>query len=181
MKTLLIATCACLFFAACARSVSGKGTDELLVRVQLTTGERSKDSNSQTTTITVERDAVTLEQTFGGSNSRRPTPARKVYKLSHAGKRNLLKLIESNNLLVTDSIELPRKDSNFRYFEILVDVTVNEKKGAIKISGMRTALPVKEEKLYQNSIILIKELYRIMHSQDQNVLFEELILEPVKR
>lgn len=181
MKTLLIVTCACLFFVACACSVSGKGTDELLVSVRLTTGERSKDSGSQTTTITIERDAIVWEQTFGGSSRRRPASPRKVYKLSPADKGNLLKLIKSNNLLVTDSIELPRASSNYRYFEISVDLTLEGKKGAINISGMRTAVKVKEEQLYQNALTLVEEIYRIMNSQDKSIRLEELILEPIRR
>jgi hypothetical protein len=112
MKKLLIATYSCLFFVACVGSASGRGADELLVSVRLTTGERSKDSGSQTTTITVERDAIAWAQTFGGSSRRRPAPPRKMYKLTPAEKRNLLRLITSNNLLVTDSIELPQPSSN---------------------------------------------------------------------
>lgn len=60
MKTLSIVICAGLFIVACVGSASGRGTDELLVSLRLTTGERSKDSGSQTTTITVERDAIAI-------------------------------------------------------------------------------------------------------------------------
>ncbi len=178
MKRLLIVTCACLFFLACACSVSGNGTDELHIGVALTTGERSKDSSSQTTTITVARDAIVWEQTFSGRRRGTP-PLRKEFKLSPADKRNLLKLIRSNNLLVADSIELPQgAKRSFSYFEISVDLALDGKKGAISISGPRTAVQVKEEKLYQNTLTLVKELYRIMNSQDKSVLFEELIEEP---
>jgi hypothetical protein len=169
-----------LALLVCACSVSGNATDELHIGVVLTTGEHSKDSSSQTTTITVARDAIVWERTFGGRRSGAP-PLRKKFRLTPAEKGNLLKLIRSNNLLVTDSIELPQDGSNFRYFEISVDLTLDGKKGAINISGMRTAFKVKEEKLYQNTLTLIKELYRIMKSQDKSILFEELILEPIRR
>jgi len=182
MKTLLIVTCICLFFgASCARAVSGKGTDELLVSVRLTTGERSKDSHSETTTITVERDAIVSEQIFGGRSGMRPVPPRKVFKLSQADKGKLLKLITANNLLVTGAIELPQPSANYNYFEIAVDLTVGGKKGSIKISGLRTAAKVKEEQLYQSTLTLLEELYRIMNRQDKSVRLEELILEPVRR
>jgi hypothetical protein len=181
MKTILIVTCASLFFAACAGSASGRETDELLVSVRLTTGERSKDSGSQTTTITVERDAIVWEQTFGGSSRRQPTPPRKMYKLSPSDKLVLLKLIESNKLLVTDSIRLPQASSNYRYFEVSVDLTLGGKKGAIDISGPRTAVGVREEKLYQSTLTLVEELYRIINSQDKSIRLEELILEPIRR
>jgi hypothetical protein len=177
MKTLLFITCSCLFFMACAGSASGQGTDELLISVRLTTGERSKDSGSQTTTITVERDSITWAQTFAGSSRRRPNSPRKVYKLSPAEKRNLLGLIKSKDLLVTDSIELPRPSSNYQYFEISADLTLGGKKGAVNISGPRNAAGVKDERLYQNTLSLIEELYRIMNGHDKSVHFEEFILD----
>jgi hypothetical protein len=179
MKSLLIVTCACLFFSAGACSVSGNATDELHIGVRLTTGERSRDTSSQTTTITVEGGAIVWGQTFSGRRNAAPS-VRKEFKLSPADKENLLKLIGSNNLLVTDSIELPLDPPVF-YFKISVDLTLGEKKGAINISGPRTAVKVKEEKLYQNTLPLVKELYRIMNSQDESVRFEELVHEPVRR
>ena len=177
MKTLLIVICAAFFIVACVGSVSGRGTDELLVSLRLTTGERSKDSGSQTTTITVERDAIAWAQTFAGSSRRRPNAPRKVYKLSPAEKRNLLELITSNNLLVTDSIALPRPSSNYQYFEISVDLTLGGEKGAVNISGPRNAAEVKDKRLYQSTLILIEELYRIMNGHDKSVHFEEVILD----
>ena len=176
MKRLLIVTCACLCFVACACSVSGNGTDELHVRVWLTTGEQSRDTSSQTTTITVEGDAIVWGQTFSGRRNAEPS-LRKEFKLPPADKGSLLELIRSNNLLVTDSIELPQ-DAPVFYFKISVDLTLGEKKGAINISGPRNAVKVKEEKLYQNTLTLVKELYRIMNIQDKRVRFEELINEP---
>jgi hypothetical protein len=177
MKKLFIAVYSCLVFAACVSSASGRGADELLVSVRLTTGERSKDSGSQTTTITIERDAIAWAQTFAGSSRRRPDSPRKVYKLSPAEKRNLLGLIRSNNLLVTDSIELPRPSSNYQFFEVSIDLTLGGKKGAVNISGPRKAAGVKGERLYRSTLVLIEELYRIMNGRDKSVHFEELILD----
>jgi hypothetical protein len=192
MKKILILTFACLFFVACACAVFGNATDELHIGVALTTGERTilperqRDRNdySQTTTITVERDAIVWEKTSSGHRLRRTAPLRKESKLSPADKRNLLKLIKSNNLFVTDSISLPYDDSNFRFFRISVALTLGRKKGAIDISGPRAAVQVREEKLYQNTLSLVKELYRIINSQDKDVdfaEFEELIHKPIER
>lgn len=173
MKSLLIVVFACLVFATCPCAVSGKQTVELHVRVRLTTGERGRDSSSQTTTITVERDAIVWEQTFSGRRNTTPD-MRKEFKLSPEDKGNLLGLIKSNNLLVTDSIELPLDPPVF-YFRVSVELTLDGKVGAISLSGPRDAVKIKEEKLYQNTLTLVKELYRIMNSQDKSVHFEELI------
>ncbi len=177
MKNAL--TILAILICACSVPASRNGIEELSVRVELKTGEHSKDSSSQTTTITVARDTIVWERTFSGRGRETP-PLRKEFSLSPADKGDLLKLIRSNNLLVTDSIELPREGSNFRYFEISVDLTLGEKKGAINISGLRTAVKVKEEKLYQNTLNLVRVLYQIMNSQDKSVRFAELILEPIR-
>ncbi len=177
VKTLLIATCACLVFAAGAWSVFGQGKDELHIGVWLTTGERSRDSGSKTTTITVERKTIVWEQSSSRDRRRGTPPKRKEFKLSPADKQNLLKVIRSNNLLVTDSIELPEEGSNYRYFRISAELALGRKKGTIKISARRTAVEVKEEKLYQNTLTLVKELFRIINSQDKDVGFEELVHE----
>ena len=163
-----------LLLCACPVLAIGNGTEELRATVELTTGEHSKDSNSQTTTITVERNAIVWEQSFSGRMSRK-SPLRKEFRLKRADRENLLKLIRSNKLLVTDSIEIPREASDFTYFEISVDLTLGEKKGAINISAPRSSVTVKEEMLYQHTLAFITELYRIMHSQDKSVVFEELI------
>jgi hypothetical protein len=175
MKKILILTCACLFFVACACAVSGNATDELHIGVALTTGERSRDSGSNTATITVERDAIVWERSSSRERRMGKPPSRKEFKLSPADKGGLLKLIRASDLLVTDSIELPQDASYYRYFRISVDLTLDEKKGAINISGPRTAVAVKEERLYQNTVALVKELYRIMNTQDASVHFEELM------
>jgi hypothetical protein len=44
---------------------------------------------------------------------------------------------------VTDSIKLPQYGSNYRYFEISVDLNLDGKKAAINISGPGNAVTVK--------------------------------------
>ena len=179
MKTLLILICACLLVVVHASSVPDQGTDELRISVGLTTGERSRDSSSQTTTITVEGSSIVWQTTFGGRGRGTP-PSRKQFELSSADKVDLLKLMRSNNLLLTDSIELPL-DAPVFYFRISVDWALAGEKGSINISGPKTAVKVKEEKLYQNTLTLVKELYRIMNGQDKTILLQELIREPINR
>jgi hypothetical protein len=165
----------------CARSVPGKGADEFKLDVEITTGERSKDSSSQTTTINVTRAAIMWEQTFGGRRGSGASPLRKKFSLSPADKRKLIALINSNDLLVTDSIELQPDTPPFNYFALSVELTLDGKKGAISIGGSRTSATIKEKKLYRNTLLLVKELYRIMSRQDKRLHLEELILEPVRR
>jgi hypothetical protein len=175
MKNIL--TISAILICACLASATASEMNDLYISVQLTTGEHSKDSTSQVTTITVARNAIVLEEKIvGGHRGGRTTPLLKKFKLSPVDKGNLLKLIRANNLLVTDSTEHSRGDgSYFRYFEISVDLTLDGEKGAISISGPRNDIPIKEEKLYQKTLNLVKELYRIMNRQDKSIHFEELL------
>jgi hypothetical protein len=176
MKNVLIL----LALLVCTCPVSADEKDELHVRAVLTTGERSKDSSSETTTITVARGNVVWERTFGGRSGGTP-PLRKEFRLQAADERNLRKLIRANNLLVTQSIELPRHGANYRYFEISVDLKLDGEKGAIDISAPRTAGSVREERLYQSTLVLVKELYRMMNKQDKNIFFSQSDFEPIRR
>jgi hypothetical protein len=188
MKTLSIAICVCLLFVACANSVSGNETGELLIRVVLTTGtstklpggEQDRNDYYQTTKITVERDAIVFEKTLSGHRLRRTAPLQK-FRLSPANKRNLLKLIKSNDLFVKDSISLPYDDSRFRFFRISVALTLGEMKGTIKLDGAMTAVKIREEKLYRSTLNLVKELYRIMSRQDKSIRFGEITVEPSRQ
>jgi hypothetical protein len=174
MKTLIVL---CLLFCACSASASGNPEGDLQLRVEVTTGERSRDSSSQTTAISIAPHANTIvwEQTFSGRQGRTP-PARKQYKLSFADKRKLIALLESESLFVTSSSELPEDPATYQYFAISIESALDNKKGAISISGPRTAVQVKEEKLYQDSIALVKELYRIINSQGGRIVFGELVV-----
>ena len=165
-----------LMFCAGSVHACGNEADELHVSLTLTTGERSRDSSSQATTITVERGAIVLEKTFSG-RGREASPSPKKFRLTPAYKMALINLIRANNLLLTDTIELPRAGSIF-YFEISLDLNLDGKKGTINISAPRNALTIRDEKLYQNTLALVKELYRIMNTQDRRVVFEELIKPP---
>ncbi len=169
----------CLLFCACSVSASGTtAADDLQLRVELTTGERSRDSSSQTTTITIAPRVNTIiwERTFRGFRGRRgeTPPSRKEYKLSPADRRKLSALLKSTSLLVTDSIALPRDPATYQYFAVSIESALGGKRGAINISGSRTAVAVREQKLYRDSMALVKELYRIINSQGGSVVFQEL-------
>ena len=173
MRNLIIAF---LLFCAGASTAAGLPAGELSLRVRLTTGEHSRDSSSQTTTISIAPDAgkIVWERIFSGRRHGTPAEA-KEFKLSPADRAGLIKLIRDRNLLVTKSIELPQDGAGFMYFALSIDLAVNGKKGAISISGPRTASKVKGDQLYQSTQALVSEIYRIIHTQDKTVYFEELV------
>jgi hypothetical protein len=168
---------------ACAAPVSGQGTGGLRLRVELVTGERSKDSSSQTTTISIASPGKTIvwEQTYGGHHGGASPPARGEYKLSSADARKLIGLLESKSLLATNSIELPEDPSTHLYFALSVETALDGKqKGAVNIRGPRTAVAVKEKTVYRDAVALVKELYQIINRQGGHVVFDEPVM-PTKK
>jgi hypothetical protein len=159
-------------------TIASDAAGDLQLRLELTTGERSKDSSSQTTTISIAPHVNTIvwERTFSGHRGGNSS-LRRDYKLSLADRQKLTTLLESKSLLVANSIELPEDyPPTHQYFSISIESALGDRKGAISISGPRTAAQVKEQKVYQDSIALIKELYRIINSQGGRVVFQELVI-----
>ena len=172
----------CLLLCACSVPASGNAVDDLQLRVRMTIGEDSKASSMQTTTISIEPHSNTIvwrRIVDGGERMFiKIFPSHEEYKLSPANRRKLITLIESGHLLTNDSIKL-RPDIDYprtlQYFDISFTSTLNGKSGSFIISGPRNAVQVKDEKLYQNLIALVKEIYRIIKSQGGSVVFEELL------
>ena len=168
-----------LLACACSAPVSAKGTGGLRLRVELVTGERSKDSNSRTTTISISPPGNTIvwEQTYGGHHGGPTPPARKEYRLSSADRRKLIGLLESESLLATNSIELPEDPSTHLYFALSVESALDGgKQGAVSIRGPRIAMAVKEKSVYQDAVALVRELYKIINRHGGQVVFEEPVM-----
>lgn len=177
MKALIILF---LLLWACSVPVSSHGTGSLQLRVELITGERSKDSSSQTTTISIAPPGNTIvwEQTYGGYHGgATPPPVRKEYKLSSADRRKLIGLLESKSLLVTNSIELPEDPATHLYFALSIESALSGKKpGAVNISGPRITVALKEKSVYQDAMALVKELYQIINRHGGHVVFHEPVM-----
>jgi len=167
-------------FVACVLVSSAGAAPDFRITASLTTGERSKDSNSRTITISVNAEGIVRVETSDGSGRHRePAAIRKEFKLTDADRDALLKVIRENGLLVSDSITLPQANPVF-YFGIGISIGLDGKKGSVRISGPRSASEITEEKLYQRSMLLLKELHRIIHAQDPSVDFEEPLRARVK-
>jgi hypothetical protein len=173
MKKLLALT---LLLCAVPLFASGDKADVLSLQIIMTGGERSKDSNSATTEITVNNQTLVYKQTYGGSARGRHPPEQKEFKLKVEDQRNLIKLIKDRNLLRTDSIEREQDASGiYLYFELSIKSTVNQSTGSIYLKGSRKANEIKEEQLYKDAVALIEEVYGIIHRTDKAVVYEPLI------
>jgi hypothetical protein len=173
MRNLLLLL---LLICICSLPSFGQGRADLYISATLTRGERSRDSGSRTTTLTLAQGRLIYERTYHGMAASRQKPVNKEFKLSDEDERRLADLISEKNLLVTDTIEYPTADSGIRrYFEISIRLMLNRKRGAISIEGPTNAAKIKEGRLYKASIALIEELYRIINRTDKEIAYEELI------
>lgn len=172
MKKLIVLTlllCAVPLFARADKA------DTLSLRLTMTRGERSRDSNSATTAITINGETLLYKKTYGG-RLRGRAPETKELKLKAEDQRNLIKLIQDRNLLRKDSIEREQAVSGiYFYFDLSIEAAVNQSTGSVHIKGSRKASDLKEEKLYKDAMALIEELFAIIHRTDEEVVFEPLI------
>ena len=173
MRMLLLAA---LLICLCASPSLARKADDLSISITLTRGERSRDSGGMTTTITLAQDQLIYEKTYHGMARARQKPVHREFKVGDEEKKRLIELVRARKLLVSDSIEYPLAESGIRrYFKISVELNLNGKKGAINIEGPTNAARIKEQKLYQNCTALIEEVYAIIHRQDEEISYEELI------
>jgi hypothetical protein len=164
-----------LLLCACPGLAPSQKAEALYLQITLTTGERSRDSNSTTTEITITGKTLTYRETYGGRSGVH-APKQKAFNLAAEDQRKIIKLINDRNLLRTDSIEREQDGSGiYRYFELSIDSTVNKSKGSISISGSRKATDLKEEKLYKDAVALVEEIYGIIHRTDGKIAYEPLI------
>ena len=164
---------ALFLYIACILVTSASAASDFKITASLTTGERSKDSCSQTTTIRVDAKGIVWEETSNGSGRKRePAAKRKEFKLTDADRNALQKVIRENGLLMSDKISLPQPTPAI-YFGIGISIGLDGEKGSIRVSGPRSASELAERKPYKRSMLLLKELHRIIHAQDPSVDFEE--------
>lgn len=147
---------------------------ELEIVAAVTVGERSRDSSSQTETITVRGRSLLWDKAFAGASRGRnaAAPARRRFTLTSVDRENLTKLAREGGLISTETIEL-RERPPLAYFVLKIETSAGREKGVVTISGPRSAAEIAELPLYRNSLALVRELYRIMQTQDRSIAFEE--------
>jgi hypothetical protein len=153
--------------------------DELYLTVTIVTGEHSRDSNSTTTTLTVDGDTLAYEESHHGAHSRR-APVKKEYRLSRKDRDELLGLLKEKNLLITRTVTatvtpLSETTNLVHYFELKIRSRLDGKEHSISIDGPRSAEKVKKEAVYQHSVYLLAHLYGIINRTDPDITLPQLI------
>jgi hypothetical protein len=155
-------------------SCSGKGADDFSLSLSLTRGERSRDSHSQTTLITLKGRVLTYEKSYTGFRGGAPSkPVKKSFSLSEADVEALKKLVRDNDLLTSDSVALASAEGGVRrYFEIALNIRLDGKKSSTEISGPRSAAEIREKPAYKRAYAVMDAVYKILTSQDKEIGYE---------
>jgi hypothetical protein len=167
--TALVAACPAI---ACATLPQ----NEFSLNVTVVTSEHSRDSHSATTHLSVSGDTLTYEETYHGAHANRQEPIKKEYKLTSDDRDRLIGLLKDKGLLTTRTISNSTdQDGPSRDFELSITSKLAGQESVISINASRTAAKLKTDPLYQGSIALIAELYRIIKRTDRHVTFSDLI------
>ncbi|HEX8847140.1 MAG TPA: hypothetical protein VF791_21025 [Pyrinomonadaceae bacterium] len=168
----------CLLLIICALPAFalGKPKGEFHLSLSLTRGERSRDSNSSTTLINVDGDKISYAKTFRGRQPRGRQPINKEFQVTSEEIERLKQLVKTNGLLESASIENPEEAKGFSvYFKIIISLKLDAGESLIKLSGPARNTKVKDEQLYKNADALVREVYKIIHAQDEDIIYQELV------
>ena len=144
---------------------------DLYIYVSLTKTERSRDSNSRTTNITVSGNKIVYQKVYRGYRRNPIEPINKEFTITDEQIKSLEKLVRDHNLLTSGSLEYPTTGGGFVYFEMSLEVKADGQESQIDISGPSKAEGIKAEKLYKNADALLEEIYRIINAQDDEISY----------
>jgi hypothetical protein len=170
---MLIVTLAC--FAAQAY-----GADDFSLDISLTRGERSRDSHSQTTRITLRGDELLYEKSYRGRGGARTVPVRKSFRIGDEERERLKKLLRESELPVTYKLAEAEAESGLRrYFALILNVSLDGKKSAIDIYGPRNGTRISEQPAYLKAQAVLDGVYKLLSERDREIGYEnrELIEE----
>jgi hypothetical protein len=167
----------CVLAGACpAQMQASFNQRDFALIVTVITSEHSRDSNSTTTSLTVSGNTLVYEETHHGARASRHPPLKKEYKLTNDDRDRLIGLLKGNRLLTTKTISKSSDQRGVtRDFELSITTKLAGKESRISIAAPRSATELKNEPLYQGSVLLIGELYQIINRTDRDITFDELI------
>ena len=146
-----------IIFLICRCSYS----DAFLVSIAITEGEKSKDSWSSNTSISISGNTLSYVKSFNGSIKRNNDSIEKICNLTNKQVAEIQSIIKNNNLLASDSIE--DTDSKYKSYEhfinIAADIVLEEKVSRIRINGDISGMRDKDLYINCNKLIYLIQDY----------------------
>jgi hypothetical protein len=155
-------------------AAQGDGPDDFSLNISLTRGERSRDSHSQTTRITLKGRELVYEKSYSGyRGGARSVPVRKSFRISDEDRARLKKLVSANEFPESYEFAATGDESGLRrYFELKLNVNLDGKKSSIEISAPRSATEIREKPAYQKANALLDAVYEILAGRDKEIGYE---------
>lgn len=157
---------------------SAQKPDDFSLSISLTRGERSRDSHSQTTHITLKGTELVYEKSYRGARGARSVPVKKSFQLTGEDLERLKKLVRASELPEVYQSAVAEGESGVRrYFVLVLNTTLDGKKSSIEVSGPRGAVPVgatpfKEIPAYQKANAVIDAVYKLLVERDKEIGYE---------
>lgn len=170
MKKLVILALLAVSLPALA---SGRARDDFTLTLSLTMGERSRDSHAQTTLFRLTGNTLVYEQTYSGYGAGNRAPIRKEFQLRGGEISRLKSLVKEKNLLGSGGLNFTPAAGQSTYFEMNIRVTLKGIIATQELSGPRGAANIKDERVYQKSVALLRELYRLVNLRDKEINYQE--------
>lgn len=151
-----------------------KRAEDFSLDISLTRGERSRDSHSQTTRITLKGRELVYEKSYRGYNGgARSAPVKKSFTIKDEDVGRLKKIVLDNNLLTSDSLEVEGATGGVRqFFELALNINLGGKKSSIEVSAPRSATEIKDKPSYRNANALLDAVYTLLVEQDKEIGYE---------
>ena len=162
-----------LVLCAVAQSTAAQAAVEPDISLSITKGEHSKDSHSTTQSIQLKGGQLVYDETYQGRRAPGSKPLHKVLRLKAAEVKSLLEIIRQRELLTSGNKEFELQEG-FNYFDISLQIKADGKDSSITLSGNPRHPDIKTDRLFQNAEALIKEIFRIIQSQDKNLDYRSL-------
>jgi hypothetical protein len=129
--------------------------DSFIIEIYYLDGEKSKDSWSSETNVSVDGSSIIFSKKWSGSAKSRNKDIEKKWNLSDEQVSALQKIIWDNKLLVRETLE--DKDEKYKSYERFVNLAVSislaEAMGFIKING--DMLQIQDSDLYLRTMKLM--------------------------
>lgn len=180
MKLRVLLNLALLSLVGTTYSFTTRGVvpvaDDFYLEVTIVTGEHSRDSNSITRTLTVASGALTYKETYAGARSGQRVPVKKQFKLTKQDQANLIALLKAKNLLVNKTISKPSaQKGTSRYFELAIASALEGKEYSVAIEASPSSDDLNTDPLFQSSVSLLEQLYKIINRTDTDTTIPTLI------
>src|SRR5215470_3334643 len=159
MINILALSILSFFLPAVAAAPARASADPYLrLSVYIVRGEHSRDSNSTTTTISVNGTSLVYDQSYNGFRASGRKPVHIETELKPEDVRKLEAIIDSNKLLKSKSVKYDTGQPG-HYFMGSIDIKLRSSASSIRLSGM-TPL-IEDEGLYKKVQPLLDALQNL--------------------